>query len=97
VSGSAAAAVSTGAAVALGLKLSLEGSRFEKSKSRSNSALILSLTVSIIQFSKRDRMGQGNDEAFILFGSCMGGKYLENEIRRNFGRGKRGLSEGFGS
>jgi hypothetical protein len=55
VDGSAGAAVSTGAAVTLGVKLPLEGSRFKKSKHRSDFTLILSLTVSIIQFSKRDR------------------------------------------
>ena len=48
--------LSTDAAVTLGVKLSLEDSRFEKSKCRSNSTLILSLTVSILHFSKRERM-----------------------------------------
>lgn len=56
VGGSAGAAVSTGAAVTLGVKLPLEGSRFEKGKHRSDFTLILSLNVSIIQFSKRDRI-----------------------------------------
>jgi hypothetical protein len=56
VGGSVGAAVSTSAAVTLGVKLPLEGSRFEKSKHRSDFTLILSLRVSTLQFSKRDRM-----------------------------------------